>query len=724
MTSSMTRRDFVRTGALASGLVLAVQLPAWARGGLATVARNSATLSPGAFLQITGDGSVTVWLTKSEMGQGIQTVFPMIVAEELELPLDAIRLQQAPAEARFGDQYTWASSSVSDLWVPLRTTAAQAREMLVGAAARIWGVPAGDCRVSAGVVTHAASGRRAAYGELVTVAAAPEVPPRPALKDPKAFTVLGKPTHRVDAPAKVDGTARYGIDVRLPGMLFACVARCPVFGRNLSGYEDAGARAVPGVLDIVPLEAGDLLVDDFWLHRLPGAVAVVADSTWAAIEGCRALSCRWDSDLDSEFDSARLARMFRDRATQSGQLGRNEGDAPAALDRATRLIEAVYEAPFQAHATMEPMNCTADVRAGRCDIYAPTQYPTGVQQLAERLTGLPSSAVTVHTTLLGGGFGRRSEMHWVIDAVRVSAAIHRPVQVVWTREDDIRHDNYRPASYHVLRGGLDGAGRITAWTHRVVAPSVIGWHAPSMLRTAPDRTAEEALDGAADLPYAIANLRVEYCPVATPVPLGWWRSVYASQNCFANESFLDELAGEAGRDPFELRRELLADAPRHRRVLELAAEKAGWGTRPPPGRARGIAVHKLFSDTVVAEVAEVSVERGQVRVHRVVCAVDCGLALNPDTVAAQIEGGVVYGLTAALKGEITLEGGRVKQANFNDYPVLRMNEMPRVEVHLVESPDPPHGVGEPSVPPIAPAVANAIFQATGTRVRRLPLTLV
>jgi isoquinoline 1-oxidoreductase beta subunit len=723
MTASMTRRDFVRTGALASGLVLAVQLPAWARSGLGALARSAATLSPGAFLQITADGAVTVWMTKSEMGQGIRTAFPMIVAEELEVPMDAIRLEQAPAEARFGEQYTWASSSLSDLWVPLRTTAAQAREMLVGAAARTWGVPAAECRPAAGAVTHEPTGRRASYGSLVPVAAALEVPAHPTLKDPASFRVVGQATHRVDTPSKVDGSARYGLDVRLPGMLYACVARCPVFGRSVSGYEDAGARSIPGVRDIVPLEAGEMLVDEWWLHRLPGAVAVVADTTWAAIEGCRALGCRWEGSLETELDSAKLTRIFRDRAALGGTLGRTEGDAAAALERAARVVEAAYEAPFQAHATMEPMNCTADVRPGRCDIYAPTQYPTGVQHIAEQLTGLPSSAVTVHTTLLGGGFGRRSEMHWVIDAIRVSSAIHRPVQVVWTREHDIQHDNYRPASYHVLRGGLDAAGRIVAWTHRVVAPSVVGWHAPSMLQSAPDQIAGEALDGAADLPYAIPNIRVDYCPVATPVPLGWWRSVYASQNCFANESFIDELAHEAGRDPFELRRELLADSPRHRRVLELAAEKAGWGRTVPAGRGRGIAVHRLFSDTVLAQVAEVSIEDGAVRVHRVVCALDCGMTLNPDTVAAQVEGGVVYGLSAALKGQITLEGGRVKQSNFNDYPLVRMRDMPVVEVHVVRSADPPHGVGEPSVPPTAPAVANAIFQATRTRLRSMPLAV-
>jgi isoquinoline 1-oxidoreductase beta subunit len=723
MATTLSRRDFVKTGVLASGLVLVVQLPAWARTGLGALARSTATLSPGAFLQITADGTVTVWLTKPEMGQGIRTVFPMIVAEELELPMSAIRLEQAPVEPRFGEQYAWASSSVSDLWVPLRTTAAQAREMLVGAAARTWGVSADDCRADGGFVTHASSGRRASYGDLVPVAAALEPPARPALKEPGAFRVLGKVTHRVDTPSKVDGSARFGLDVRLPGMLYACVARCPVFGRNVSGYEDAGARAIPGVRDIVPLEAGELVVDEWWLHRLPGAVAVVAETTWAAIEGCRALGCRWEGGLESELDSAKLTRMFKDRAALAGTPGRNEGDAPLALQRAARVIEAAYEAPFQAHATMEPMNCTADVRPGRCDIYAPTQYPSGLKRLAEQLTGLPSSAVDVHTTLLGGGFGRRSEMHWVIDAIRVSSAIHRPVQVVWTREHDIQHDNYRPASYHVMRGGLDARGRIVAWTHRVVAPSVVGWHAPSLLQTAPDQIAGEALDGAADLPYGIPNIRVDYCPLNTPVPLGWWRSVYASQNAFANESFLDELAQETGRDPYELRRELLADAPRHRQVLELAAEKAGWGSSPPAGHGRGIAVHKLFSDTVVAEVAEVSIENGEVRVHRVVCAVDCGLALNPDTVAAQIEGSVVYGLSAALKGQITLEGGRVKQSNFNDYPLLRMRDMPKVEVHVVPSTEAPHGVGEPAVPPVAPAVANAIFRLTGTRLRSMPLVL-
>lgn len=721
MSQDVTRRDFVRAGAAVSGLVLSIHFPTLRRTGTAAAVRSTAALSPSALLQVTSEGVITLWLTKSEMGQGIHTALAMIVAEELEVPLPAVRMEQASADPKFGEQYTWASTSLSDMWQPLRKAGAQAREMLLGAASRAWGVPQSECVAEDGVIAHPPSGRQLPYGALVAVASALQVPENPPLKDPKAFRILGRPTHRLDTPAKVDGSARYGIDVRLPGMLFACVARCPVFGRALTGYDEAQARAIPGVRYVIALKADELLIDGFWLHRIPSVVAVVADNSWAAIQGCRALQCRWEAG--GGLDSEGLSQIFRDRALQAGILGRNDGDAGIALEQAATRFKAVYEVPFMAHATMEPMNCTADVRAGRCDVYAPTQYPTGVQQVAERLTGMPPESVTVHTTLLGGGFGRRSEMHWVIDAIRTSQAISRPVQVVWTREDDLQHDNYRPASYHVLQAGLDGMGKITAWTHRLVAPSVVNWHAPAVLRTRPGQAAEEALDGAADLAYSIPNIRVDYSPVSTPVPLGWWRSVYASQNCFANETFLDEIARATRRDPFELRRELLANAPRHRRVLELAAQKSGWGTPAAKDRFRGIAVHKLFSDSVVAEVAEVSVVSGKVRVHRVVCAVDCGRVINPDTVKAQIEGSVVYGLSAALKGAITIQGGRVEQSNFHDYPQLRMDEMPEVEVHLVMSTDSPHGAGEPAVPPIAPAVANAVALATGRNVRRLPIAV-
>jgi len=721
MNAEVSRREFVKAGAALSGLVVALQLPAYARTAAGALARLGPTLSPAAFLQIAPDGTVTFWLSKCEMGQGVRSALPMIVAEELDISPEAIRVEQASADPKYGDQATGGSSSISSLWQPLRKASAQAREMLVGAAARTWGVPASECATGEGSVRHEPSGRRLSYGTLVPVAAALAVPAEPALKDPKSFRLLGRPSRRLDTAAKVDGSARYGIDTRLPGMVFACIARCPVFGRPLTGYDADQARAVPGVIDVVPLEQGELLIGDFWRFELPGAVAVVAENSWAAMRGCKALDCRWEAA--GGMSSAQLARIFRDRSAQAGRLGRNDGDAQTALEHAAKVVEVEYDVPFLAHATMEPMNCTAYVRGGRCDVYAPTQDPGTVSQLAQSLTGLDASAVEVHTTIMGGGFGRRFEMDWVIDSIRVSKALSRPVQVVWTREHDMQHDNYRPASYHVLRGGLDSAGKLVAWTHRVVAPSVIGWHAPGVLPPGSAAAAGEALDGAADLAYAIPNLRVDYCPVQTPVPVGWWRSVYASQTCFANETFLDEVARAAGRDPLELRRELLAGSPRHLAVLNKAAEQARWGTPLPAGRGRGIAIHKFFSDAIVAEVAEVTVGPKGLRVDRVVCAIDCGLALNPDIITAQMEGGIVYALSAALKGAITLEAGRVKQSNFHDYPVLRHSEMPRVEVYILASGDTPHGVGEPAVPPLAPAVANALAMATGTSVRRLPLAL-
>ncbi len=719
MSSDVSRREFVKAGVAVSGLVVALQLPAYARTAAGALARRGSVLSPSPFLQVAPDGSVTFWLARSEMGQGVSSTLPMIIAEELEVPVESVRIERASADPRYGEQATGGSSSVSSLWQPLRQAGAQAREMLIGAAARTWGVPAAECVARQGTVRHEASKRQLPYGALVAVAAALKVPTDPALKDPKSFRLLGRPSRRLDTPPKVDGTARYGIDVRLPGMVYACVARCPVFGRPLTGYDAAQARAVPGVLDVVSLEAGELTVGDMWKYDLPGAVAVVAENSWAAMRGCKALDCKWEPA--GGVDSEQLARIFRDRSTQSGTLGRNDGDAETSLRQAAKVVEATYDVPFLAHATMEPMNCTAHVRGGRCDVYAPTQSASDVQRLAEALTGLDSSAVEVHTTIMGGGFGRRFEMDWVIDSIRVSKALSRPVQVVWTRENDMQHDNYRPASHHVLRGGLDSAGKLVAWTHRVVAPSIIAWHAPSVLPPSSAAATSEALDGAADLAYEIPNMRVDYCPVTTPVPVGWWRSVFASQTCFANETFLDELARAAGRDPLEIRRELLAGSPRHLAVLELAAARAGWGTPLPAGRGRGIAIHKFFSDAIVAEVAEVTVSDKAIRVDRVVCAIDCGLALSPDIVAAQMEGGIVYALSAAMKGAITLEGGRVKQSNFHDYQVLRMSEMPRVEVHIVESTDSPHGVGEPAVPPLAPAVANAVAMATGKPVRRLPL---
>jgi CO/xanthine dehydrogenase Mo-binding subunit len=446
----------------------------------------------------------------------------------------------------------------------------------------------------------------------------------------------------------------------------------------------------------------------------------VADSTWAAMEGRKALEVTWDEGPDAGLTSAEISRIFAKLAAGPAAVAREEGDAEAALKRAARTLEAVYEVPFLAHATMEPMNATADVRRGSCEVWAPTQFPSMAQQVAGKITGLPPEKVKVHITLLGGGFGRRAEVDYVADAVETSKAAGAPVQVLWTREDDMQHDLYRPASYHVLRAGLDADGRLIAWTHRVVAPSISGQRGEK-LEGGLDRG---AVDGAADLPYAIPNLRVDYVMANTPVPVGYWRSVYASQTAFANECFLDEIAAAVGKDPVELRRDLLRTAPHHQAVLELVAAKSGWGKPLAAGRFRGLAVHKSFH-SCVAEVAEVSLEQdGTPRVHRVVCAIDCGLAVNPAGIASQMQSGIVYGLSAALRGRITIDKGRVRQSNFDDYQVLRFEEMPQVEVHIVPSAEPPTGTGEPGLPPIAPAVANAVSAARGQRVRKLPMVSV
>jgi isoquinoline 1-oxidoreductase beta subunit len=701
MTSGLTRRDFLRSSALGgAGLVIAFYLPTQAdlRGMGA-----QPPFQPNAWLQVDPQDNVTIWVGKSEMGQGVRTSLPMIVAEELDADWTRVRIEPALADARkYGNQLTGGSTSVRTSWGPLRKAGAQARAMLVAAAAQSWGVAPDSCRTENGAVVHDASGRRVRYGSLADAAAKLPVPEKPPLKNAKDFRIIGKSVPRLDTPSKVDGSAQFGIDVRVPGMLFAVVARCPVFGGKPARFDATRAKAVKGVRTVVPISSG---------------VAVVADSTWAAFEGRKALDITWDEGPDAALTSAEISRMFAKLAAGPAAVAREEGDAEAALKRAARTLEAVYEVPFLAHATMEPMNATASVRPGFCDVWAPTQFPSLAQQIAGKIAGLPPEKVTVHITLLGGGFGRRAEGDFVADAVEASKAAGAPVQVLWTREDDVQHDHYRPASYHVLRAGLDGEGRLIAWTHRVVAPSISGQRGEK-LEGGLDRS---AVDGAADLPYAIPNLRVDYVMANTPVPVGYWRSVYASQTAFANECFLDEIAAAAGKDPVELRRDLLSKAPHHKAALELVAQKSGWGKALPAGRFRGLSVHKSFS-SYVAQVAEVSLQTdGTPRVHRVVCAIDCGLPVNPGGVASQMQSGIVFGLSAALRGKITVEKGRVQQGNFDDYQPLRFDEMPQVEVHIVPSAEPPTGTGEPGLPPIAPAVANAVSAARGQRVRKLPI---
>jgi isoquinoline 1-oxidoreductase beta subunit len=602
---------------------------------------------------------------------------------------------------------TGGSTSVRRSWETLRKAGATAREMLITAAAQNWNVDRTTCRAENGIVIHPPSGRRATYGQLVENAAKLPVPTDVSLKNPKDFRLLGKNIARLDTPEKVFGSAIFGLDMKVPGMLIAMVERCPVFGGKVKSFNTDKALAIKGVKQVI---------------EVPSGVAVIADSTYAALQGREALTITWDEGPNAALSSTSIRQSFEEKSRQEGKVVRKEGDVAAALASAARKIEAVYEVPFLAHAPMEPMNCVADIRADRAEIWAPTQAPQWAQAAVAEVTKLPPEKIKVHTTLLGGGFGRRLMPDFVREAAQISKAAGAPVQLVWTREDDMRHDFYRPASYHRCVAGIDKNNQIIAWTHRLVAPSI----SVQLFGEQDQQSRPDAVDGAAQLPYHIPNILVDYVMANTAVPIGWWRSVYNTQNAFVNESFIDEIAAAVGVDPYEFRRRLLPENSRLFGVLELAANKAGWDKPPLAGRSHGIACHACFG-SFFAEVAEVSVDDmgkatpGRVRVHKVICALDCGPIVHPDIIASQVEGAIVLGLSAALKGEITIEKGRVVQKNFDDYPLLTIDEMPEVEVHILPSTATQGGIGEPGLPPIAPAVYNAIFAATGKRIRRLPI---
>jgi len=702
---TLDRREFLKkTAAGGTALVIGFYLPS-KQNRLPLLE----SLRMNAWVRIASDNTVTLIIDKSEMGQGVVTSLAMLLAEELECDWKKVKTEFAPAAPEyfnplFGLQGTGGSTSVRASWGPLTKAGAAAREMLVAAAAKQWYVDPSACHAENGAVVHTATNKRLSYGALVAEAAMHPVPPSPAPKDPKDYKYIGRPVKRLDTPDKVRGRAEFGIDVRLPKMQHAVVARCPVFGGQVKSFDATKAKAVRGVKQVVQISTG---------------VAVVADNTWSAMEGRRALQIAWDEGHNAANSSEAIRKLYFERAGQPGAIARKEGDVEAALAGAAKKVEAAYEVPFLAHATMEPMNCAADVRADGCDIYAPTQFQTFNQNTGAKITGLKPEQVRVHTTYLGGGFGRRAEQDFVAEAVELSKAVGAPVQVTWSREDDMQHDFYRPAVYCKLVAGLDADGWPVAWKSRIVSPSIMSRFFPGSVKNGID---ESSVEGQADSKYGIPNFLVEYVLTETGVPVGFWRSVGNSQNGYITECFVEELARAGGKDPLEFRRKLLANAPRHRGVLELAAAKAGLGQPLPAGRTRGIAVVASFG-SYVAEVAEVSVNRGsgEVRVHRVVCAIDCGRHVNPDTIAAQMESAVVFGLTAALKGQITINKGRVEQSNFHDYEMLRLNEMPNVEVHIVPSSEAPSGVGEPGTPPIAPAVCNAIFAATGKPIRRLPI---
>jgi isoquinoline 1-oxidoreductase beta subunit len=711
---NVSRRDFLKTGAVAGGsLILGLYLPALG-GRLHADEAAPASFAPNAFLRIDADESVTVIINHSEMGQGISTALAMMVADEMDADWNRIRVEFAPVDSTynhtaFGIQLTGGSTSTMSEWDRFRTMGAAARAMLVVAAAAEWGVAPGSCSTEGGHVLHGETGRKVSFGRLVGKASALEAPAEVKLKTPDQYRIIGRPTRRLDSAEKVDGTAVFGLDVARPGMLVALVARPPVFGGSVASVDADKAKKVKGVRHIVRIDRG---------------VAVVADDFWAASKGREALLVEWNEGELAGLDTRSQGEQYAEMGKRPGKIAGKTGDTSTALGSAAKKIDAVYELPYLAHAPMEPLNCVADVRAGACEVWVGTQSQTLDLAAAAAAAGLKPEQVKLHTTLLGGGFGRRAvlDSHFVVEAVQISKAVKKPVKVIWTREDDIRGGFYRPRAYHSVSGGVDSAGKVVVWQHRIVCQSIVAG-TPFENAMFHEGVEHMAVEGVADMPYAIPNRLTEWHQAPGGVPVLWWRSVGHSHNAFAVECFLDELAHAAGRDPLEVRLELLAERPRHKRVLELAASKAGWGTEPPPGRARGLAVHASFGSHV-AQVAEVSVSgKGAIRVHRVVCAIDCGPIVNPETIRAQMEGAIVYGLSAALHGEITFEKGRVRQSNFHDYPVLRMSEMPRVEVHIVESKDSMGGVGEPGLPPIAPAVANAVFAATGRRLRSLPFRL-
>lgn len=704
--SQTTRREFLKGAAATTGaLVIGFALPVASRHGQAVAASSPGPLAPNAFLRITPDGQVTVICGLSEMGQGVHMGIAMLVAEELDADWQRVRVEQAPADKAyanpmFGMQGTGGSTSIRAHYEPMRKAGAAARQMLVAAAAQAWGIDAAHCRTDGGRVVHA-DGRSVEYGALVEAAAKLPIPSDVVLKDPRDFRILGQGLKRLDTPAKVNGSAGFGLDVKIPGMLTAVMAHAPVPGAKVASFDAAAARKVAGVRQVIPL---------------PQGVAVLADGYWPALQGRDALVVNWDAGALGELSSEGISKSLTDATTRPGRVARNDGDAEVAV---ARRIEAVYEAPYLAHACMEPMNCTAWVRADAAEIWVPTQAPGPHQGIVAQLTGLPPEKVAVTTTYLGGGFGRRFAPDFVAAATLLSKAAGAPVKLVYTREDDMRAWFYRPASVTRFTAGLDANGTPVSLTARVASPSIM--IAAGFATELPEGIDESAVEGIKDCPYDFPNLRVEYARTEPGVQVWFWRSVGHSQNAYFLESFIDEIAAEAGKDPVEFRRSLLGKQPRLRGVLDLATQKAGWGSPLPAGVHRGVAVASSFGSHV-AQVAEVSVDgAGRPRVHRIVAAVDCGRTVNPEIIRRQIEGAIVYGLSAALYEQITFKDGRVVQGNFNDYPMLRMDEMPRVEVYIVSSTEAPGGIGEPGLPAATPAVVNAIFAATGRRVRKLPI---
>jgi isoquinoline 1-oxidoreductase beta subunit len=707
--SRVSRRAFLQAGAAAGGgLMLSLRLP-FANGEAEAAGADG--FAPNAFIRIQRDGRIVLTMPHVEMGQGTYTSIPMLIAEELEVDLKQVQLEHAPPNEKLygnallgGVQATGGSTAIRAVWQPLRRAGAIARTMLVSAAAKRWKVDPASCRAQSGEVLHVPTGRRIKYGALAADAAHIPVPGDVALKRPEDFKVIGTPAKRLDTAAKVNGTAVYGIDIRPPGVKIATLAQSPVFGGRVKSVDDAAAKAVKGVRQIV---------------RLDDAVAVVADHMGAAKKGLAALVIEWDDGPYAKLNTDEIVGELEKATLYSGAVAQNIGDVDKAMASAVTKVEATYQVPFLAHATMEPMNCTVHVRKGGCEVWVGNQVIARAQAAAAKTAGLPLDKVVVHNHLIGGGFGRRLEIDGVIRAVEIAKYINGPVKVVWTREEDIQHDMYRPCFFDRLSAGLDAKGMPVAWNHRFAGSSILARWLPALFDKGLD---PDTTDGAINLTYALPNMHVEYARVEPPgIPTAFWRSVGPSHNVFVVESFMDELAAAAKQDAVAYRRALLDKAPRAKAVLELAAEKSGWGQSLPDRVGRGVSIQFVFG-TYMAQVAEVEVSKdGAVRVRRVVCAVDCGIVVNPDTVQAQVQSAIIFGITAALHGEITLKNGRVVQSNFHNYKILPINEAPVIEVHIVQSRESPGGMGEPGTSAIVPAVTNAIFAATGKRLRKMPV---
>jgi len=706
---SLSRRDFLKnTAVIGGGLVLGFSL------SNSSCDAASATFVPNAFIRIGTDDTVTIIVNHSEMGQGVYTSLPMLINEELQADWSKIKIESAPVDPAYnhtewGIQGTGGSTSVRTEWQRLRKVGAAARIMLIEAAADTWKVNPATCRAEKGYVVHDKTKWKLYYGQLAEKAAQMKPPLNVPLKAEKDYKIIGKSMKRLDTPEKINGKAIFGIDVRIPGMLTAVVTHPPVFGGKVKSYNDEKAKSVPGVKAVVQIESG---------------VAVVAEGFWPAKVGTDALEIVWDEGALANLSTEEMQKQYAALAKKQGAVARKEGISPyEIMEKAAKQIMAEYEVPYLAHATMEPLNCLVDLRDDSCEIWTGTQFQTADRNAAARIAGLKPEQVKLNTTLLGGGFGRRANPHsdFVVEAVHVAKAVKKPVKVIWTRENDIRGGYYRPMWFDRISAGLDKKGNLIAWHHTIVGQSIIEGtpFEQSLMIHGFDET---SVEGANDIPYEIPNILVDLHSPKIGIPVQWWRSVGHSHTAFVVESFIDEVAHTAGKNPYEFRRKLLTKQKRHLGVLDLAAQKANWGKQLPQGHGLGIAVHKSFG-SYIAQVAEASVNQaGEIHIHKVVCAIDCGKVVNPDTIKAQMESGIVFGLSAALHGAITFKDGRVEQSNFDDYPILRINEMPKVEVYIVPSHEPPGGVGEPGVPPIAPAVANAVFAAAGIRLRKLPMT--